>query len=329
MLKKTILPLLLLFAVTVASAAQYKEERASYLAMEANTGRVLFSSNAEAVRPISCLSQVATALVALDWMERRNVNLDQLITVPNAVQAITKTNPLDLRPGDRMTLRDAIVSTVLWADSASAYSVAYHVGSDLYRQYGGSDPIAVFVGQMNALAVGLGMKKTSFVSPHGLEMNGHTSRSCAVDLALLGMYAMQNKAFTFIASQAMRRCTVMRPTGPQAVTVKNANQLLSMAGVDGIKTANSKAAGPSLMVSVTRPSVSRINPRSGREEKYPQRLIVIILGMRENDSNYRFIFASDMIKAAWPMWDRWQKSGDFKDQKDFIFFPKKPALLVK
>lgn len=329
MLKKTILALLALLVVTFAAQARNEEERASYLAMEANSGRVLFSSNAEAIRPISCLSQVATALVALDWMERRNVNLDQLITVPNAVQAITKTNPLRLRPGDRMTLRDAIVSTVLWADSASAYSVAYHVGSDLYRQYGGSDPVSVFVGQMNALAVGLGMTKTTFVSPHGLEMNGRTSRSCAVDLSLLGMYAMQNKAFTFIASQAMRRCTVMRPTGPEAVTVTNTNRLLSMAGVDGIKTANSKAAGPCLMVSVTRPSVSRVNPRSGREEKYPQRLIVIILGMRENGSDYRFTFARDLIKASWPTWDNWQKSGDFKDHKDFIFFPKKPAPLSR
>lgn len=329
MLQKTILALLLVFTLAAYSQAHDKGERPSYLTMEAHSGRVLFASNAEEIRSISCLSQVATALVALDWMERRNVNLDQLITVPNAVQAITKTNPLGLRPGDRMTLRDAIVSTVLWADSASAYSVAYHVGSDLYRQFGGSDPVSVFIGQMNALASGIGMTKTTFSSPHGLEMNGRTSRSCAVDLALLGMYAMQNKAFTFIASQAMRRCAVIRPTGPEAKTVVNTNKLLAVAGVDGIKTANSRAAGPCVMASVTRPSVARVNPKTAREEKYPQRLIIVILGMRENGNDYRFTLARDMIKAGWAAWDEWQKSGDFKDRKDFIFFPKKQQPLLK
>ncbi|MCC8021555.1 MAG: hypothetical protein LUG84_05740 [Akkermansiaceae bacterium] len=315
---------LLVLAVNLSPAiAEPSRERPSYLIFESNTGRILFAGNAEAVRPISCLSQVATAIVAIDWINRRRVSLEQMITVPTAVQAIGMTNnPFNLRPGDRLTLRDAIFSTVFRADSASAYSMAWHVGMDLQRRGGGGDPIALFVQQMNALAKNIGMTKTTFVSPHGLENKGRISRSCAVDLALLGMYAMQNNAFAFVASQATRTCAIQRVGGAQPVSISNFNRLLSQSGVDGIKSASSKAAGGCLMFSVTRNSVSRVNPKSGQEEKYPQRLIGVILGMDD-----RFGFARDLIHAAWPVWDRWQKTSDYSDARDFLFFRKRQNIL--
>lgn len=313
-------------AALPSSAAQKSADRPSYLVFEANTGRILFSDNAEASRGISCLGQVATAMVAIDWINARSVSLDQLITVPSAVQTFPQqTNPLRLTPGDRLTLRDAIFSTVFSADSASAYAVAYHVGSDLYRRGGGKDPVALFVENMNILARDLGMVKTRFVAPYGQPYNGRLSASCAVDLALLGMYAMQNNAFSFIASQKVRNVVIHRMGGEEGRQIINTNKMLGWTGGDGIKSARSKAAGECLMFSVTRNSVTRVNPATGLESRYPQRVIGVILGM-QGSSDEKYKFAAELVRAAWPAWEKWLKSNDRTDGRDFLFFKKKLIL---
>lgn len=56
---------------------------------------------------------------------------------------------MDLQPGDRLTLRDALYSTLLGSDNVSALTVASFVGRDLVSRRGGGAPIAAFVAEMN------------------------------------------------------------------------------------------------------------------------------------------------------------------------------------
>lgn len=325
MLKKLLIVIFSAVGLASLAQAQNSSEKTSYLALEVNTGRVLWSSNAEQVRPISSLSQVATALVTLDWIQRRGISLDQAITVPMAVQSIKKTNPLNLRPGDRIKLRDAVFSTVLAADSASAYTLAHYVGADLTLRAGGGDPIQLFVAQMNKLAQSIGMVRTSFVGPHGLDVSGRRSESCAVDMALLGMYAMQNDVFPFIARQKSRQIAVETPAGVQEHIVNNTNPLIGVDGIDGIKTANSLAASPCALITATRQPVKRTNA-AGTSGIYNQRLIIVILGMPDAGQSNRFTFAKQLVTDGWREWDAWQRAGEsYANQKDFIRFPSKPV----
>lgn len=99
-----------LFLLTLACVFQFSaqaQERPSYIAIEANSGKLLFSSNAEEKRPVASLSQVATAMVALDWVARTRLPLDTFIAVPQEAFGLRAGNPMDLQPGDRLTLRDA------------------------------------------------------------------------------------------------------------------------------------------------------------------------------------------------------------------------------
>ena len=99
------------FLLTLACAFQFSaqaQEKPSYIAIEANSGKLLFSSNAEARRPVASLSQVATAMVTLDWVTRTRLPLDTFITVPQEAFGLRAGNPMDLQPGDRLTLRDAL-----------------------------------------------------------------------------------------------------------------------------------------------------------------------------------------------------------------------------
>lgn len=294
----------------------------SYVAFESNSGKVLFSQNAEARRPVSSLAQVATALVALDWVERTKVSLNQPITVPQEAYAIGGAgNPMHLKPGDRITLRDALYSSILGPDNVSALSIAAYVGRDLSFRRSGGSPISLFVNEMNNLAAGLGMKRTKFHSPHGMDAGGSVSESCAVDMALLGSYAMQNAAFAFITKQASRRIGVETlSAGPQYYDVVNTNAMLTQPGIDGIKTGHSTASGPCLLVSGTRNARPIRNRLTGSEEIYPQRIVIAILGAPS--SQERYTIAKNLFREGWRTWDAWAAAGmPHLDEKEFLSFP--------
>lgn len=314
-MKKILLITLSLFCSF--SMAQIKMP--SYIAVEANSGKVLFSQAAEEKRPISSLAQVATALVALDWIERTKVSFDQLITVPQEAYIIQNIgNPMKLRPGDRISLRDALFSTLLGSDNLSALTIAYHVGRDLSYRRGSGSPIDLFVKEMNNLASALGMKKTRFYAPHGIDAQGSVSESCAVDMALLGVYSMRNKAFAFIAQHPGRRIGVETATsGVQQYDIVNTNTMLGKDQVDGIKTGNSKASGPCLMISGTRNARPIRNPLTNTTNIYPQRMVIVVLGT-EN----RYGLAKQLYQDGWRAWDAWANTGmQANDQKEFLRLP--------
>ena len=313
-----------LFLLTLACVFQFSaqaQERPSYIAIEANSGKLLFSSNAEEKRPVASLSQVATAMVALDWVARTRLPLDTFIAVPQEAFGLRAGNPMDLQPGDRLTLRDALYSTLLGSDNVSALTVASFVGRDLVSRRGGGAPIA-FVAEMNNLARSLRMAKTHFTAPHGLDAGNSVSTSCALDMALLGVYSMQNPAFCYIVSQASRRIEVQSQTkGRTMYDISNNNRLMSASGVDGIKAGTSRAAGSCLLLSVTRNAISRRSPQTGTEVIYPQRMIIAVLG-----SASRYSLAREMMNTGWRVWENWQASGmDMKDPKEFVQLPVKSA----
>lgn len=316
-MKKLILTFVTLFTLAVMPALA-QQEAASYISVESNSGKILYSSNAEKERPISSLAQVATALVALDWVERTNIELNRIITVPQEAYAITVGNPMNLSPGDRITLRDALYSTLLGADNVSALTIANFVGKDLAFRRGGGSPISQFVHEMNNLAAAIGMKKTKFAAPHGLESQSSASMSCAVDLALLGMYATQRPAFCFIVKQASRRIGVETLSeGTKLYDVRNTNALLAVPGVDGIKTAKSRISGPCILLSATRTAFVRKNPKTGSDMIYPQRLVIVVLGTED-----RYKLSKSLMAQSWKSWERWLNAGGpTTELKDFLQLP--------
>ena len=75
--------------------------------------------------------------------------------------------------------------------------------------------------------------------------------------------------------------------------ISNNNRLMSASGVDGIKAGTSRAAGPCLLLSVTRNAISRRSPQTGTEVIYPQRMIIAVLG-----SASRYSLAREMKLAG-------------------------------
>lgn len=100
---------------------------------------------------------------------------------------------------------------------------------------------------MNKKAQELGLEKTHFVTPHGLDETEHYTS--AYELAIITDYALKNKKFAQIVNT--KTCNISVNGVPR--TISNTNELLgNLNGVDGVKTGFTNGAGRCLVTSITR-----------------------------------------------------------------------------
>ncbi|MCP5536161.1 MAG: D-alanyl-D-alanine carboxypeptidase [Akkermansiaceae bacterium] len=273
--------------------------------MEAHSGRVLLAANPEQKRPIASLTKMVTAKVVLDWAKLSQTSLSTMASVPQSALAVGGVNPMGLKPGDRISLRDALYSALLGSDNIAALTLADHVGRALLvrRQLSG-DPESTFAGEMNHLAKALGMTRTRFATAHGLDLPGKKGYSTASDMARMGVHVMRDIGFTFYVKQESRTITVVDLNGAKrSFKVANTNSLLGQMGVNGIKTGMTTAAGQCIAVNAHRdPIVKKISEE--RSQIRNRDLVVVILGSAD-----RIGRAKQLISQAWPLYDQWAAAG--------------------
>jgi len=291
----------------------------SIMVLEAHSGKVLIASNASAKRPVASLTKIATGAVTVDWAVATGADLGTLrITVPQTITLVGGPNPMNLQPGDSLSMRDALYSALLGSDNLAALTIADHVGREILTRRGkNGDPVAEFVAEMNRLAKALGMTQTHFANPHGLERPKTKAFSTAADVARLSIYAMRRNAFNFIVRQPDRQVTVYGAGGTRSYRVRNSNELIGEPGILGVKTGTTAAAGPCVSVCMDRDPLIRQKP-DGSKGVTPRRLIVVVL-----NSPDRFNRARGLIRQGWFIYDPWLAAGaPFKDRKrEFITVP--------
>lgn len=302
-------PLLCLFV----SCAQASE---SYIALEANSGRVLLAYNSEKKRPIAGLTKIVASRVALDWANLSGTSLSTYITVPASASQLAGLNPMQLMPGDRIQLRDALYAALLGSDSVAAHTLCMHVGQELLRKrQTPGDPQKAFVEEMNLLAKSLEMRRTRFVNAHGLEAHSRRAYSTASDIARISVHVMRDVGFGFYVKQPTRTVAILNPAGEKrSYILKNSNPLLGELGVNGIKAGMSASAGECISLHVHRsPVVRKIDDTRSQIRK--RDLVVVVLG-----SDDRKARSKQLIAEAWPLYDQWAQDG-------FVVSPKRRELL--
>jgi D-alanyl-D-alanine carboxypeptidase (penicillin-binding protein 5/6) len=157
----------------VAAAAPPPVEADAYLVQNAGTGEVLASRDAREQLPVASITKLMTALVALE-----HASLDDVATISRHTASIGEST-INLRPGERVTLRDLIRAALVQSANDAANAIAAFVGR-------GS--VGRFVELMNARARRLGLSDTHFVNPDGLDEPGHVSS--ARDVTKLARVAM-------------------------------------------------------------------------------------------------------------------------------------------
>jgi D-alanyl-D-alanine carboxypeptidase (penicillin-binding protein 5/6) len=149
-----------LAVVGAAAAGAPAVQADAYVLTSAVDGTTLAAREPDTPRAMASITKLMTALVA-----RRSTRLDDVVVVPAAADAVGESS-LGLRAGQRVSVRDLLIGTLVPSANDAATALAAHVG-------GGS--VARFVARMNATAQELGLSGTRYRNPHGLDQPGHLS----------------------------------------------------------------------------------------------------------------------------------------------------------
>lgn len=300
---------LLFIAISLISPLLAQE---AHMVVEAYSGKVLSAANSTERRPVASLTKMATAIVAVDWATATGTDIaKEIVRVPNIVTQIGTPSPINLAPGDSLTLRDALYSALLSSDNIAALTIAHHVGTRILERRGKTgDPVLAFIAEMSRLSKAILANNTLFVNVHGLENGPKPGYSTAADMARFSIHAMRRNAINFIVRQPTRQITVNGPSGTRTPTLRNTNELIGEEGILGIKTGTTAAAGPCLATCMDRDPVIRTK-QDGSKGVTPRRLIVVVL-----NSPDRFGRTRKLLRDGWAYYDSWLAAGaPVKDPK--------------
>ncbi|MDO5546974.1 MAG: D-alanyl-D-alanine carboxypeptidase family protein [Eubacteriales bacterium] len=221
---KKFLCFLLFLPCLIVSAGAYSA--GAYAVLDADTGTILDSSNADTRLPMASTTKIMTGLLAAE-----DSNPNRMISVPAECAGIEGSS-MYLQAGEVISLRDVLYGLLLCSGNDAAECIASVCGG---RE--------AFVTRMNQRAAELGLSNTHFDNPSGLD--GETHYTTATELAQLTAYALKNPLFAEIVS------TKDYTSGTHYM--HNHNKLLSMySDCIGVKTGYTQTAGRCLVSAASR-----------------------------------------------------------------------------
>ncbi|MBV9996607.1 MAG: D-alanyl-D-alanine carboxypeptidase [Caulobacteraceae bacterium] len=220
------------------------EPRYAAIVEDARSGEVLYDKRADSPRYPASITKIMTLYLTFEALATGRLSqTDILVVSPHAAaQAPTK---LGLRPGDTITVEDAMHAVAVKSANDMAVALAEKIGGSEGR----------FAALMTLKAQELGMTRTRFVNANGLPDSRQITT--ARDIATLCRAVLRDypQYYGFFGQEQFTF---------RGQTMTNHNGLLGrMPGVDGFKTGFTNAAGFNLAASAV---------RNGR------RLITVVLG---------------------------------------------------
>src|SRR5918993_1017499 len=204
----------------------------SWTLIDADTGLYLAGKDPDKRVPIASTTKLMVALVALD----EGVDLNEQVTVSDdaASYAGSIYSNVGLYPYDHVSAGDLLTAALVPSGTDAVYALAEHLGDGSVDE---------FVAKMNDKAKELGLEKTHFANPVGIDAPGNYSS--AADLAKMTREAMKYPEFREIVN--MPEATIS--TQDREIDVVTTNLLvLPNSGYDygpatGAKTGTSNQAG--------------------------------------------------------------------------------------
>ncbi len=216
------------------------ESFASAILIDVGRHSPVFSRNATARLYPASMTKVLTALVAFE-----NGNSDQILTADeDCVLVASDVQKIGLKPGDTMTLDQALHILLIYSANDVAILIAKNIGGS----------VEGFAEMMNKRAASLGATNSNFVNPHGLHDENHYAT--AYDMYLIFNQATRIEDFNQIISMQTYATTYRNAVGEDVtVSIENTNRLLksppaaaSNVTVVGGKTGTTLAAGACLVL---------------------------------------------------------------------------------
>jgi D-alanyl-D-alanine carboxypeptidase len=218
---------------TPAVASGFLAPSFAAMVVDANSGRVLYADRENELRHPASVTKVMTLYMLFEQLEKGRFKLNDEIEI-SAHAASMAPSKLGLRPGDSITVEEAIKAIV----TKSANDVAAAIGEAV----GGSE--ARFAQMMTAKAHSIGMTRTNYANASGLPDPRQVTT--ARDLTILGRSIQERfpRYYAYFSTPSFNF---------RGHVIGNHNRLLgNVEGVDGIKTGYTRASGFNLLSSAKR-----------------------------------------------------------------------------
>lgn len=216
-----------MFIPNVAYANQITVSASSSVAIDSLSNEILYENNAKSAHSMASTTKIMTCIIACE-----SNKLDDVVTITAEMLDGAIGSLIYLTVGDTITLVDLIKGAMLASGNDAANAIAVYLGGSINS----------FVATMNIKAKEIGMTNTNFVTPSGLDEEGH--HSTAYDMALLSAYSLKNDAFISICS--LKSCEICVNNIKQ--TIYNHNKLLSYdENYIGVKTGYTDSSGRCLV----------------------------------------------------------------------------------
>lgn len=218
-----LLCVVLLLPISVTGEELQLNSRGAVL-IDAETNRVLYGKNECDEMAMASTTKIMTCIIALEYGD-----LDEVTVVSE--NAVNKPKVrLGVKKDEQYVLEDLLYAMMLESFNDVSVVVAEAVAGSVKK----------FATYMNKKAKEIGAVNTNFVTPNGLDAQGHYST--AKDMAIIGAYAIKNEKFREIIKT--RQHNFYELTANKPITVNNKDSYLSInKNAIGIKTGFTNDAG--------------------------------------------------------------------------------------
>ncbi len=267
------------------------------IAVDAQTGHVLFEDHADAVARPASVTKLMTLLLCLEDMHA--LKYDPTTRVTASVRCSQeKPSSVGLKPGQSMTIDDLLMSIMVKSANDAAVLLAENsTARNAGREIRPGD-LQAFIVRMNAKARQLGMLHTHYETPNGYPPKPGSKRpfdtSTARDLVKLAQAVLRYPEVFRFTKTKLTTVTdgagnPLRMVNHNNILVKDKMKILDELGeseVDGLKTGYIDAGGSSIILT---------GKRNGK------RAIVIVLGsqtskLRDKHARQLMVDALDKIQ---------------------------------
>ncbi len=211
--------------------------KAAYF-VDIDSGQVLYQKNADVKLPIASLTKIMTVTVTL-----AHHKFSDTIQVSNFAASI-EPDHMGLIPGEKLLVEELLYGVFLSSANDAAEALAENIPGGRSK----------FISEMNEISLQLGMNDTKFINPTGLEEDGKTQYSTALDVALMSRYLV--KQYPEVTQISRTYHVYLPPTSThQAYDLYSGiNLLTTYPGVIGLKIGYTPEAGLTIVTLAKRGS---------------------------------------------------------------------------
>lgn len=175
-----------------------------------NTGEFMLVKNGDIRLPMASTTKIMTAVLGLEKLQAD----ENETTVTVTEEMYAEGSSMYLRAGETLLMSDLVGGMLMVSGNDAANAIALTVGGSFEG----------FANLMNEKAQEIGLTNSGFVTPSGLDAEGHYTTAC--DLAKLMEYCMENSMFREIDSGRSITVNFVEPSD-KTQTYYNENKLLS------------------------------------------------------------------------------------------------------